>query len=270
MLKKIVKAFAPPIFVDLARRAFAGEEKPSHGYFGDYGSWAEAARDAGGYDSDVIFEKVRSAVLKVKSGEAACERDSVTFDRIQYSWPLLSCLLWAAGRNGNRLDVIDFGGALGSSYFQNIKFLAHLSELKWKVVEQRKFVDFGRAQVETGGLKFYYTIDECEKDGKPDAVILSSVIQYIESPYELLSAIAAKRPGYVIVDRTPFFDEGPDRILVQKVPPQIYDASYPVRILNRGRFVDFMSRGYDLFEDFETPGSANVGCVFRGFLFVRK
>jgi len=49
-----------------------------------------------GYDNDMILEKTRLALLKVKNGEAAYERDSVVFEDIQYAWPLLAGLLWVA------------------------------------------------------------------------------------------------------------------------------------------------------------------------------
>ena len=54
------------------------------------------------------------------------ERDSVLFDTIRYSWPLLSDLLRAASEDQNHLSVLDFGGSLGSSYYQNRVFLSHL------------------------------------------------------------------------------------------------------------------------------------------------
>ena len=70
-----------------------------------------------------ILDKVLAATLKVKQGQAVFERDSVLFDEIEYSWPLLAGLMWAAASNGGKLNVLDFGGALGSSYYQNRKFL---------------------------------------------------------------------------------------------------------------------------------------------------
>ncbi len=54
--------------------------KNKYGWFGDYHTWGDAVIDTIGYDSDEIFQKVSKASLKVKTGEAVYERDSVIFD----------------------------------------------------------------------------------------------------------------------------------------------------------------------------------------------
>ena len=100
-------------------------------YFsGDYADWETASAHASGYDSVLILEQVKQAMLKIKSGEAAFERDSVLFDEVQHSFPVLTGLLRAAVENGNQLSVLDFGGSLGSSYFQCRDFLSVLPSLK--------------------------------------------------------------------------------------------------------------------------------------------
>ena len=60
--------------------------------------------------------------FKVKNGEAVYERDSVLFDEIQYSWGLLAGLEKAALEHDGKLCVLDFGGSLGSTYYQNKQF----------------------------------------------------------------------------------------------------------------------------------------------------
>src|SRR3990167_5203275 len=125
MFKKLI----PPIILEILK-------KPSkYGYFGNYKTWQEALNNSIGYDSTAILEKVKNSLIKVKNGEAVYERDSVLFNKIEYSWPVLAGLLWAASQSGNKLTVLDFGGSLGSSYFQNRNFLEHVN-LKWYIVEQ--------------------------------------------------------------------------------------------------------------------------------------
>jgi putative methyltransferase (TIGR04325 family) len=62
---------------------------------------------------------VLEAPLKVRCGEAVFGRNSVLFDEIQYSWPVTAALMWAAARNNRNPHIIDFGGSLGNSYFQD-------------------------------------------------------------------------------------------------------------------------------------------------------
>ena len=70
----------------------------------------------------------------------------MVFNEVQYAWPLLAGLLWVAAKHGGRLEVLDFGGSLGSSWFQNRAFLAGLGAVGWNVVEQSATVDVGRRE----------------------------------------------------------------------------------------------------------------------------
>ena len=83
----------PPAVADLLRGRFGAIR-----FRGDYPTWEAALRECGGYDDGDILERVTRASLAVKEGRSAYERDSVLFDRIEYSWPVLAGLLWAALR----------------------------------------------------------------------------------------------------------------------------------------------------------------------------
>jgi putative methyltransferase (TIGR04325 family) len=266
---RFAKAVTPPIALDIYRNL-----SRKAGFFGNYRTWDEARRASGGYDSDVILNKVKDALLKVKTGEAVYERDSVLFEKIEYSWPLLAGLLWVASRSGNKLNLADFGGSLGSSYYQNRIFLSHLSELRWSIIEQEKFVQCGKQYFEDGHLKFYDNLDECILERHPDAILLSSVIQYLEKPYDLLAEVLRKGFTYIIIDRTSFLEKGDDRLTVQKVPPEIYPASYPAWFFNRTRFLNLFADAYELIVEFDAlAGTISLGDTVasdRGFIFRRK
>lgn len=265
----ILKSITPPIALTFFRRL---SDKPGE-FSGNYRTWDKACQASSGYDSDVILNRVKDALLKVKNGEAVYERDSVLFGNVEYSWPLLAGLLWVASRNGNRLNLIDFGGSLGSTYYQNLKFLAHLNGLQWSIVEQEKFFECGKRSFENVHLRFYRTLDECIGERHPDAILFSSVIQYLEKPYKLLADVIDRGFTYVIFDRTSFLEKGDDRITVQKVPPQIYPASYPAWFFNREKFLNFFSGKYELITEFDSFESFQLeGQITRnkGFVFVKK
>lgn len=265
-LETILRNLIPPIFVRISKRM-----RNRYGYFGNYQSWEKAKKASSGYDSDVILNKVKVALLKVKSGEAVYERDSVLFDKIQYSWPLLAGLLWIASQNKNKLNLIDFGGSLGSSYYQNRNFLLHLDELRWNIVEQKKFVECGKRYFEYEHLNFYYDLDVCIKERNPDAILFSGVIQYIEDPYSLLEKVINIGFKYIIFDRTPFLEKGNDRLTIQKVPPDIFEASYPTWLLSLDKFLNLFSNRYELFADFDGFEKSNIrDTYFKGFIFRRR
>lgn len=190
----------------------------------------------------------------VASGKAAFERDSVLFDEIQYSWPVLAGLMKAAADSGGYLRVLDFGGSLGSSYYQNRKFLEQLKEVKWCVVEQKNFVECGKRDFETDVLKFFSCIEDAAQSCKFNVVLLSSVLPYLEHPYDMLEQIIELGTGTVIIDRTPVLPGNADRLTIQNIPGTIYHASYPAWFFSEKKFLNFMDKKYSLLVKFDTLG----------------
>lgn len=265
----VLKELIPPFFLKLLG---VGSYRIS--FEGNFLSWSEAKRNSSGYDKDLILERVKESLLKVKRGEAAYERDSVVFGQIQYSWPLLSGLLWIAVQSANRLNIIDFGGSLGSSYFQNKKILSTLDKIRWNVVEQKSFVKSGQEYFQNEELLFYDSIDACLVENKPDVILLSSVLPYLEKPHDLLNEIAVRQLPFVIIDRTPIIEGAVDRLTVQKVPSSIYKASYPAWFFSRNILLSHFSESYELVEEFDAlSGEIFLGdtmAIDKGFIFKLK
>ncbi len=240
------------------------------GLSGDYSDWQTALNKCTGYDSSVIFLKVYDALLKVRRGEAVYERDSVLFDEIQYSWPLLAGLMWVAAQGGGKLNIVDFGGSLGSTYFQNINFLKNLPEVLWNVVEQKHYVASGQKDFQTEELKFYYSLEECCVDNQPRAILFSGVLQYLEKPYAILEEIRQRNFDFILIDRTPFSEISKDKIVIQKVPPQIFDDSYPCWIFSEEKFRNFY-KDYKIIADFfGFEGEITGKSRFKGFFIKRQ
>lgn len=266
-MKKIIKKLLPPILIDIYKSI---KSKP-YGWQGDYSSWIEAQKDAVGYENDEILEKVKSSLLRVKNGEAVYERDSVLFDEVQYSWPLLSGLMFAAAKSKGELGVLDFGGSLGSTYYQNKKFLDNLDDVHWNIVEQKHFVDVGKKEFEDERLKFFYSADECMEKKKPNVLVLSSVLQYIENPYRLLDEILKNDFRYILIDRTPFSKSGIEIIKLQVVPPGIYRASYPCWFFDEQKIMDYFHKnGYELIEEFNGSDGEGNEHIFKGIILEKK
>jgi putative methyltransferase (TIGR04325 family) len=242
------------------------------GWKGNYASWSDACKEASGYDDDVILNKVKEALLKVKSGEALYERDSVLFDEVQYSWPLLAALMWIAAQEQGKLHLIDFGGSLGSTYFQNKQFLDALTDVSWNIVEQEKFVECGKVYFEGERLKFYHSIEECLKTETLQTLISSSTLQYIEKPWGLLEQMIQHRFKYLVFDLIPLWNKK-NQITIQRVPPFIYEASYPCWILNEQEFLNILEPSYTLISSFDTEHTINVDgepLTYKGYIFKLK
>lgn len=222
-------------------------------FVGDYDTWKEAEEICEGYESNLILDKVLAATLKVKNGEAVYERDSVVFNHVEYSWPVTASLMWAAARNNGRLNVLDFGGSLGSSYFQNKVFLKLLSEVSWNVVEQSHYVDAGKKHIQSEQLKFFKTIDDCKSKNQQNVILLSSVLQYLDDYIDIIKQLTTTNATLLIIDRTPFSSIDSDKILIQKVPSSIYSASYPMRVFSRSKFLETLNKDWKLISEFTSP-----------------
>jgi len=263
-LKNLIRELLPPAGLKLFY--FLGLN--SYGWSGDFASWGEAKRKSTGYDESSILEKVKAAALKVKNGESAFERDSVNFAQIEYSWPVTAALLYIYAREG-KLNLIDFGGSLGSSYFQNRKFLSGMN-VSWRVVEQKHFVDCGNSVIADERIGFYPNVEAAVKSHPADAILFSSVLQYLEKPHDFLAGLSGFDFKYVIVDRTPFTANGKDRLTIQKVPPAIYSAVYPCWFFDEALFLKNFDKRYQMLEEFEALDKANIPAKFKGFIFERK
>jgi putative methyltransferase (TIGR04325 family) len=268
LMRAIVKDWLPPAILRLRRHYRSGGIR----FEGNYVTWEDASSQCTGYDAAHILEKVLDATLKVKRGEAAFERDSVLFDEIEYAWPVTAGLMWAAAQNGGRLDVLDFGGSLGSSYFQNRVFLAELPHVRWSVVEQVNYVEAGREHIQDDTLRFYSSIDDCHVENKPNVVLLSSVLQYLAEPKLTLIKLIDFSPDYLIVDRTPFLNiQGSSIINIQRVPPKVYLASYPIWFFDLNEFIELLKNlGYSKVCAFESLDKLSDSSTWRGFLFKRE
>lgn len=242
-------------------------------FVGDFSTWEEARNASTGYDAIAIVENTKTALLKVKNGEAIYERDSVLFDTIQYAWPLLAGLMWVAAQTKGKLNVLDFGGSLGTTYYQNRYFLMHLPEVRWNVIEQPLHVQIGREWFEDKHLKFYTSIEQCVAETLPTVGILSSVLQYLEHPYAILQQLfALPSITSLIIDRTPFGEGRTDRLCVQAVPQTIYPASYPIWIFSRQIFHSQIPEEWTTLVKFDSLDrlKGQITAAYQGEILVRR
>lgn len=264
-VKSILKSLTPPLVLDLIRRIQGTKIR----FVGDFKSWGDAEAASTGYSAQVILDRTIQATRKVKNGEAAFERDGVTFSEMEYNFPLASPLMRAATRHG-RLHVLDFGGALGSTYFQARALGNATPHLKWAIVEQPAHVEAGTKEFANQELSFHRTIEDACKHEQFDVLLLSGVIQCLPDPFGFLDSVLGRRISSVILDRTPFILNGVTRLTVQHVPECIYPASYPAWFFSEAELLDRFAQNYDLMAtwpalDKHHPEGGRA--EYKGFLF---
>lgn len=249
MLKQIIKAITPPVLINVAKNIIG--ENRFWGVKGYYKSYDEAnkflqSKGLGNYSSDVILKKVYDATNAVRKGEAVFERDSVLFDEKEYNYPLLANLLYVLSvyAKENTVNILDFGGSLGSTYFQNRDKLTGY-DYKWHIVEQPNFVHLGKEKIPE--IVFHNTVEEYKAEYSCDICLLSSVIQYFDEPYKWLERVINAGFKYVLIDRTLFNNQPGDRCAIQYVPVEVYDAQYPIWLLNKNNVIKMIQKaGYTL------------------------
>ena len=99
---------------------------------------------------------------------------------------------------------------------------------------------------------------------KPTIAILSSVLQYLSDPYDLLVSIRELYPDYIILDRTAF---GLDSFwsIQENIGVYSNNASYPHRCLNRSTVIDLL-KNYSMTKSWTNPFDPQVP-VHEGLLF---
>jgi putative methyltransferase (TIGR04325 family) len=234
----------------MLKALFTKQKKNEYGWFGDYSSWGEVSSKAEGYDTDDVINKTRASLLKVKSGAANYERDAVVFDQKEYPYSVIAYLILSAKLNKAPLHILDFGGSLGTTYYQIKDFLTPDVCSSWNVVEQENYVKVGKTDFEDDTLKFYGSIDACLEDKKLDLILLSSSVQYLKEPHVFLESLIKYNIDFVIFDRTAFNNAPKDRLTLQIVPPEIYSASYPAWFFNEKKFLNHFTGRYNLIAEF--------------------
>jgi len=232
---------------------------------GDYPNWEAARQRCRGYDVDEIAEKCLTAALAVLEGKAVAERDSFILTEREIRWPVLAGLLLGLNREKNL--VVDFGGAFGSS-LRMFQGLLPDYPILWRVVEQDLYVKKASMYKWEQGLEFSNNLEQALQDPRLGAVLLSSSLQYVERPDRVLRAIISAQPSTIVLDRTAIW-AGANRITVQTVPKEIYEASYPAWFFNEDWLLKFFEPVYELVASFPSidhyniPNSRSMGYIFR-------
>lgn len=246
MLHFLLKELAPPLLLNLRWYSF------KYGWKGAYKSYEEAQQKCTGYDHEHILNRIIATTLKVKNKEIAYERDGIAYDSVQMNFPLLKTLLYIASKNNNELTLIDFGGSLGTTYYQNIPYLKHLKKIRWCIIEQPEFVKAGKKHFENEHIKFYTNIQECMAENNPQLFLICNVLQYLEKPYELLNEAKNLGIPYLMLDFVGYNHQNSDRVTIQFVPPVFYgvEACYPCYFLNREKVEGKLKENYEKKYDF--------------------
>lgn len=232
---------------------------------GKFKNWKVALQNSSGYNNKLIFKKTINSFKKVITKKAKYERDSILFYENSPDKEIIS-IIKKIYKN-KKIIICDFGGSLASLYFQNKDYLDQ-NKYQWNVLEQKKYVEFAKRNINIKNLKFHTKFDYLLKK-KVDLLIFSSVLQYIEFPDLILKKVFKKKTKNIIITRTPFHDKQ-DEIKIQIVPKHIYTASYPIRIFNKKNFLYKMKKnGYKIKKKLLVEEAIDK-YIYQGFYFKKN
>lgn len=233
---------------------------------GNYKSWEEALKLTKGYSDPKIFEKTKKSFESVLSGQAKFERDSFLFYTESYDKILLS-IFTKIKKKIKRIHLCDFGGSLGSLYFQH-RSLFKSNLINWNVVEQKHYVKYANNKIDIKNLYFYDNLNFLSKK-KINVALFSSSLQYLKNPYQILNKIIKKKIPNIIIHRSPF-TQTTEIIKIQHVPKHIYEASYPIRILDIDKICKKLNKaGYKLKIKYRIKEEIG-GYFYETFYFEKK
>jgi putative methyltransferase (TIGR04325 family) len=247
-------------------------------YRGNYSTWEQARLACEGYDAASILERVRAATRLVCDGKAAYERDGIAFPKAWRSQHLQDALERVV-TPPDGLRVLDFGGSLGSLYWQHRDCLERRGRVLWRVVEQPHFVDVGRREFASDGLSFWASLEEAMHGWSAHTLLVSGVLQYLSDPLGFLQSALAQGFPYVIIDRLPLLAGTARRLTIEFVPPDLGLASYPAWFLGEDLVLPLFASRYDLLTGWKTvleDGVAEQYAIdgvmvhFRGFLLRQR
>ena len=214
-------------------------------YFsGPYKEWSVASKNSTGYNSDEIFNKVKSSLLLIKKIKKGYERDSVIIFEEDHDNELLDLINSLSNKENTKINILDFGGSLGSLYFRHKKYIKHV--FCWSIIEQPKYVEEGISNFQNSELKFFYNIKALNENYKPDILIISSVLQYIENYREILDDLIKLNPKYILILKTPLNNKPNNEIYIQKPAKHIYKSNYPSWVFSNDNVLKIIEKKYKL------------------------
>jgi putative methyltransferase (TIGR04325 family) len=222
-----------------------------------YSNYASALASCGGGYNDVEIAEV----IAFKTG-MRFEPNVVAPEQALNS--IVAVGIASAEVRNRQLNVLDFGGGCGFHYVRVVS--ATKTPLKWAIVETPKMAEKAKI-IGQNYFRVFTTIDDATTAlGVVDLVHASGSIQYVPNPKDVLKALAAPRPKYILLARLPNWSK--DTIVgvqistlsengIGPMPPNKPDREilYPVTFMNIAEIFELFDE-YDLVLSMASPSAS--------------
>ena len=175
----------------LARRLFPAPFKPT--WDGVYARLKDVPADGSSYDDERRIGEMR------RFAEAALAKQRGGIDPALWH-DALAVLAGAIAAERGRVEVLDFGGALGTAYIHLLATLPREVPLRHCIVDQPKMCAAG-ARLFEGDGRVSFRSSLADAGGTPDIVYANSVLPYIEDYAGALHLLAARGAKFLLLGR---------------------------------------------------------------------
>ena len=201
-------------------------------------SWNTALAKSIGYESTSVVEPVVQAARQLRNN---CEDTAFVTSRYQQvASGLLYCIAQSALEPSQPIRVLDFGGG-GADYFYQFQKFAPYFNFDWTVLETPALAEAMQRDLGHDHANLRW-VDSFEKTSESyDVVLCSSVLQYVEKPFEVLDQLV-KKSQFLILNRLPLVDTAEHFVAVQRIVTKRKRGSYPAHFFSESKFMQDLSQ----------------------------
>lgn len=239
-----------------------------------YQNYNQALKNCNGYEDQelvsIISQKTHKFVEELSNNQNLLDQ---SFKNLAIILKVITDL------DKKEINVIDFGGQLGATFFEIRKLISENIKLNWNVIETEKMTQIGKKYHQNQDLNFSNNLDDFKKTDI-DIIIASGSIQYTPNPIKFINKIIDIQPHYIYFCRLPLNCISDENIIttqssnLQDNGPTILDnikdkkITYPITIITKSNFETAVlssnkytqvlknvntSNMYKLIKDYKTP-----------------
>lgn len=195
-------------------------------------SWDHAHRKTAGYEGSSTIQSLRRRISKLDSLDE--------FEPDPRAYQVAAAVRAISNdfsHDNGRISVLDVGGSFGEYFFYLSQLVPELT-FDWVVLETLE-----HNKIIPNTLKNFpgltFVDSRSTLSAHFDIAFLSSVIQYVEDPFQLLELIS-KKSKYIILNRLPLSKFTKHRVAIQR--PSLFgiSGSYPVHIFSESLFKNWL------------------------------